>query len=131
MRLDEYLTETGYFDTRSKAKQAILRGEIFINGVCIEKPSYQCADTVVKKIERICENSYVSVGGFKLKKALDDFKFCVKDLIVADVGASTGGFTDCLLKEWAKKVYAVDLNDTLLHGVLREDDRVNSIIKNS
>lgn len=131
MRLDQYLTEKGIFETRTKAKQSIERGEIFINGKCISKVSFQINEFVNYKVERICENSFVSIGGFKLQKALVDFNFSPKDLIVADIGASTGGFTDCLLINGAKKVYAVDLNDQLLHDKLQNDNRVVSIIKNA
>ena len=131
MRLDNYLTEKGYFDSRTKAKQSIERGEIFINSKLINKASYEINEDLEYKIERICEDSFVSLGGFKLKKAITDFNFDCNNLIVADIGASTGGFTDCLLKNGAKKVYAIDLNDELLHKSLKEDNRVVSIIKNA
>ena len=131
MRLDEFLIQNNYFDSRTKAKQAVLRGEIFINGTLITKPAYVMIENENYNVQRVCENSFVSLGGFKLKKAIVDFKFNASNLIVADVGASTGGFTDCLLGEGAKKVYAVDLNDTLLHEKLKNDSRVISIIKNA
>ena len=131
MRLDGYLVEKGLFDSRTKAKQAIERGEIFINSKPITKPAFEINETLEYNVERVCEKSFVSLGGFKLQKAIEDFAFSCKDLIVADVGASTGGFTDCLLKNGAKKVYAIDLNDELLHKSLKEDDRVVSIIKNA
>lgn len=129
MRLDNYLTEKGYFDSRTKAKQAIERGEIFIN----EKPVIKASLEVFgdEKIERIFKTEYVSLGGFKLEKALSDFSFSVENMVVADVGASTGGFTDCLLKHGAKKVFSIDLRNDLLHHKLIEDDRVVSIIKNA
>lgn len=131
MRLDEYLTEKNFFDSRTKAKQSILRGEIFINGHSITRPAYQVDVDKEYDVKRICENSFVSLGGFKLKKAIDDFKFNAQGLIVADIGASTGGFTDCLLQEGAKKIYAVDLNDCLLHDKLKNDNRVINVIKNA
>lgn len=131
MRLDNYLTEKGFFDSRTKAKQSIERGEIFINSKLINKASYEINVDLEYKIERICEDSFVSLGGFKLKKALTDFNFDCNNLIVADIGASTGGFTDCLLKNGAEKVYAIDLNDELLHKSLKGDNRVISIIKNA
>ncbi len=129
MRLDFYLTENGYFDSRTKAKQAIERGEIFLNGKKIEKPAFEVLDT--PKIEHVYVSKYVSLGGFKLEKALNDFNFSVNDLVVADIGASTGGFTDCLIQNGAKKVYAVDLNDKLLHDNLVGNEKVDLLIKNA
>ena len=98
MRLDVYLVENGYFSTRTKASQAIERGEIFVNKKQITKSSFSIDAQV--SIERVCPSEYVSVGGFKLEKALKDFDFDVCNLVVADVGASTGGFTDCLLRAY-------------------------------
>ena len=130
MRLDNYLVEKGFFDSRTKAKQAIERGEILLNGKVILKCAYEIKDEDVE-INHVYESKFVSLGGYKLEKALKDFDFSVKDLIVADIGASTGGFTDCLLQNQARKVFAVDLNDTLLHQKLKEDVRVISIVKNA
>lgn len=129
MRLDFYLTEKGYFDSRTKAKQAIERGEIFVNGVKIIKPAFDVVDA--PEIKHVYVNKYVSLGGFKMEKALTDFKFCVSNLVVADVGASTGGFTDCLIQNGAKKVYAVDLNDELLHNNLKNNKKVCLLVKNA
>ncbi|MBE5734153.1 MAG: TlyA family RNA methyltransferase [Clostridiales bacterium] len=131
MRLDNYLVEKCFFDSRTKAKQAILRGEIFIDNDCIQKPSFDMCNDITYKVERVCEDSFVSLGGFKLKKALTDFNFIVNGLTVADIGASTGGFTDCLLQNGAKTVFAVDLNDDLLHQSLKDDKRVKRVIKNA
>lgn len=129
MRLDNFLAQKGYFDSRTKAKQAIERNEIYINGKLTNKPSLDVDDNII--INRVVETEYVSLGGFKLQKALIDFNFCVKDLIVADIGASTGGFTDCLLKNGAKQVYPVDLRDDLLHEKIRKNHNVFPIIKNA
>ena len=129
MRADEFLTINGFFDSRTKAKQAIERGEVFFNGKRVLKPSAETdgqAETEIKSA--VC---FVSLGGYKLAKALKDFQFDVNGLIVADVGASTGGFTDCLLQSGAEKVYAVDLNDGLLHKSLKGNNRVISVIKNA
>lgn len=135
MRFDNYLVLMGHFETRTKAKQAIERGEMYINDKNIVKPAYEIAENLIEGVDftlkRVCEESYVSVGGFKLKKALNDFNFDVTDLVCVDLGASTGGFTDCLLKNGAKKVFAVDLNDELLHHSLKENDDVIPIIKNA
>ena len=129
MRLDYYLTENGYFDSRTKAKQAIERGEIFVNGKKVEKPAFDVLD--LPKIEHVYKSKYVSLGGFKMEKALNDFNFSVNNFVVADVGASTGGFTDCLIQNGAKKVYAVDLNDKLLHYELKRNDKVELLVKNA
>lgn len=129
MRADEFLTLNGFFESRTKAKQAIERGEVFFNGKRVIKPSEKASEDIkpeIKSAER-----FVSLGGYKLAKALKDFGYGVKGLTVADVGASTGGFTDCLLQNGAEKVYAVDLNDGLLHKSLKEDKRVISVIKNA
>lgn len=130
MRLDAYLVQIGMFESRTKAQQAIERGEIILGGVAITKSSYQISDTSLD-IKRICKSSYVSIGGFKLEKALNDFGFNVENLVVADIGASTGGFTHCLLLNNAKKVYSVDLRDDLLHDSLKNDNRVKLIVKNA
>ena len=102
-RLDKYLTDLGYYETKSKASAAILAGDVKINDVYITKSGYQMSldkeyDIVVKTMP------YVSRGGFKLKKALDTFPINVQDRICFDAGASTGGFTDCLLQNGAKYV---------------------------
>lgn len=131
MRLDVYLAEKGFFDTRTKAKQAVERGEVYIDGKQANKASAEMIWEKNYLIERICEEDFVSLGGFKLSKAIKDFGINVEGLCAADVGASTGGFTDCLLKNGAKRVYAVDLNDGLLHNRLKLDDKVVSVIKNA
>ncbi|MBQ3116592.1 MAG: TlyA family RNA methyltransferase [Clostridia bacterium] len=125
------MLETKYFDSRTKAKQAIERGEIYLDGKKIDKSSFDVSLDIEHKIEWKREEDFVSLGGYKLSKALKDFDFCVKDFIVADIGASTGGFTDCLIKNGAKKVFAIDLNDGLLHEKLRGDLRVVPLIKNA
>lgn len=130
MRLDIFLTEKGYFDSRTKAKQAIERGEIYIDGKKVTKSALDISEDSVA-VERICESSFVSLGGFKLDKALCDFDFSVENMVCADIGASTGGFTDCLIKRNARKVYAVDLNDGLLHDSLKTNEKVVTVIKNA
>lgn len=131
MRLDNYLVQIGLFDTRTKAQQAICRGEIFLDKKVVLKSSYQVNEENTISVDYVYTEKYVSLGGYKLKKALNDFNFDVKNLVVADIGASTGGFTDCLLKNGAKKVYCVDLNDELLHHSLKSDNRVVRVIKNA
>ncbi len=131
MRLDSFLVGKGFFDSRTKAKQSIERGEIYLDDKLITKPAYEVVDLKTENVKIVCEKSFVSLGGYKLDKALNDFNFSVENMVCVDVGSSTGGFTDCLLKRCAKKVYAVDLNDKLLHEKLKADDRVVSIIKNA
>jgi len=131
MRLDNYLVKIGKFDSRTKAKQAIERGEIFLDGIKKDKPSFDVPEDYSGKIEYVYDVSFVSLGGYKLFKALKDFEFSVKGFTVADIGASTGGFTDCLLQNGAKKIYAVDLNNELLHESLKLNDKVIEVIKNA
>lgn len=129
MRLDNYLVQNGFFESRTKAKQAIERGEISIDGKIIYKVSFDVSiDNVVK---RTYLSQYVSLGGFKLEKALKDFSFSVKNMVIADIGASTGGFTDCLIQNNAKKVYSIDLRQDLLHEKLLNNDKVVQIVKNA
>ncbi len=128
MRLDTFLVEQKILDSRTKAKQAIERGEIFINDKPCNKPAFNVCE--LDKIEYVYSEKFVSLGGYKLNKALKDFSLDVSDFICVDIGASTGGFTDCLLKRKAKKVFAVDLNDELLHRTLKENPNVVSVIKN-
>ena len=125
-RLDKYLTDLGYFETKSKASSAILAGHVKINDEYITKSGFQINPAkeygiVVKTMP------YVSRGGFKLKKALDAFNFSPKDRICFDAGASTGGFTDCLLQNGAKFVYAVDVGYGQLDWKIRSDERVKTI----
>ena len=125
-RLDKYLTDLGYFETKSKASAAILAGHVKINDEYITKAGFQINlskeyDIVVKSMP------YVSRGGFKLKKALDAFNFNVKNRICFDAGASTGGFTDCLLQNGAKFVYAADVGYGQLDWKIRSDNRVKTI----
>lgn len=130
MRLDVFLVKNQYFNSRTKALQAIERGEIFVDGIKIIKPSFDIKEDFSGKIEKRALVEYVSLGGYKLEKGLKAFGFCVKDFVCADFGASTGGFTDCLIQNGAKKVYAIDLNDTLLHSKLKSDGRVFPMVKN-
>lgn len=122
MRIDSFLFEKGYFQSRNKAAEACRRGEVFSDGKEILKPSYEVSGTETIEIKQ--KVSYVSLGGYKLEKALNDFEFSVKDKIFADIGASTGGFTHCLLQNGAKKVYAVDVGENLLDKSLLADSRL-------
>ena len=129
MRLDTYLVQNKYFESRTKASQAIERGEVYLDGKVENKTSKSVDDSCNIKV--VQEKSFVSLGGYKLDKALSEFNLSVKDKVVADIGASTGGFTDCLIQNGAKMVFAVDLNDDLLHERLKNDTKVRRIIKNA
>ena len=125
-RLDKYLTDLGYFETKSKAAAAILAGHVKINDEYITKSGYQISPDKEYDIQ-VKSMPYVSRGGFKLKKALDTFPVEVKDRICFDAGASTGGFTDCLLQNGAKFVYAVDVGYGQLDWKIRSSEKVKTI----
>ena len=108
MRLDSFLFEAGYFSSRNKAAECVKRGEVLLDGKVEKKPSKEVSGA--EKIEIISPKKFVSLGGYKLDKALSDFSVDVNGLTFADIGASTGGFTDCLLQRGAKKVYFVEKN---------------------
>ena len=127
-RLDKYLTDLGYFENKSKAAASILAGDVLINDERITKAGYQIG--IEKEYDiRVKSMPYVSRGGFKLEKALKTFDLNVKDRICLDAGASTGGFTDCLLQNGAKFVYAVDVGYGQLDWKIRSDERVKPIEK--
>ena len=122
-RLDVLLTQRGLLDSRQKAQATIMSGIVFVNGQRVDK-----AGTMVDldaQIElRGAKLQYVSRGGLKLEKAMQTFPLDLKGKICADIGASTGGFTDCMLQNGAKKVYAVDVGYGQLDWKLRNDKRV-------
>lgn len=125
-RLDKYLTDLGYFETKSKAAAAILAGHVKINDEYITKAGFQINPT--KEYEIVVKSMpFVSRGGFKLKKALDTFPVKIEGRICLDAGASTGGFTDCLLQNGAKFVYAADVGYGQLDWKIRSDERVKII----
>ncbi len=127
-RLDKYLTDLGYFDTKSKAAAAIIAGNVKINDEYITKAGFQINPAKEYDIE-VKSMPYVSRGGFKLKKAIDTFQPDIKDRVCFDAGASTGGFTDCLLQNGAKFVYAADVGYGQLDWKIRSDNRVKTIEK--
>lgn len=122
-RLDVFLVEKGYYPTRNKAQNAILAKDVKVNGCLIDVASFKVDENA--KIE-IVSNSlpYVSRGGLKLEKALKVFNVDCKDKVVLDIGASTGGFTDCCLQNGAKTVIALDVGNNQLADSLRNDERV-------
>jgi 23S rRNA (cytidine1920-2'-O)/16S rRNA (cytidine1409-2'-O)-methyltransferase len=121
MRLDAYLCANKFYTSRTKALQAIEKSQVTVNGR-FQKPSYIVKDG--DEVTVVEEQKFVSLGGYKLEKALSDFKFDVTGKTFVDVGASTGGFTHCLLLGGAKKVYALDVGKTQLDEKLKEDERV-------
>jgi len=121
-RLDVALVERGLCDSREKAKRAIMAGAVRVN----DQPAQKASDTVDEsdKVVVIEGEKYVSRGGLKLEHALQHFELEVVGKQAVDLGASTGGFTDCLLQHGAKKVYAVDVGQGQLAWKLRKDKRV-------
>ena len=122
-RLDVLLTEKGLAESREKAKAIIMSGEVFVNGIRRDKPGMTVESDADIEV-RGGGNSYVSRGGLKLEKALSYFGVSPEGKICIDCGASTGGFTDCLLRNGAEKVYAVDVGYGQLAWSIRSDQRV-------
>ena len=127
-RLDKILVDLGYFETKSKASAAILAGNVMIGTDVITKAGFQI-DPSKEYDFKVKAMPYVSRGGFKLKKALEAFDVIVKDRICFDAGASTGGFTDCLLQNGAKFVYAVDVGYGQLDWKIRTSEKVKAVEK--
>lgn len=122
-RLDVLLTEQGYADSRSKAQAIIMSGLVYVDGQKADKPGISYEDTVQLEVRgAVCP--YVSRGGLKLEKALRDFGVEPKGYVCSDSGASTGGFTDCLLQQGASKVFAIDVGYGQLDWKIRSDPRV-------
>ncbi len=122
-RLDILLVEKGLAPSREKAKAIIMSGNVFVEGQKADKAGDSFSDDVNIEVHGN-ENAYVSRGGLKLEKALDFFGADVDGKLAIDVGASTGGFTDCLLRRGARKVYSVDVGYGQLAWAIRNDPRV-------
>lgn len=129
MRADVYLTAAGYTKSRKKAQDLIDAGAVSIDGETVKKPSAPINEMVEHKVEISQVFKYVSRGGMKLEAALDSFGINVNRKKAVDVGASTGGFTDCLLQRGAASVYCIDSGIGQLHESLLTDSRVHSIEK--
>ncbi len=128
LRLDEYLVENEYYESLDLAKRNIMAGNVLINEIKKEKPGEIIEINKIKSIrvrQRDCP--YVSRGGLKLEKAIKEFKIDFKDKMVLDIGASTGGFTDCALQNGAKFVYAIDVGTNQLDWKLRNNIQIKSI----
>jgi 23S rRNA (cytidine1920-2'-O)/16S rRNA (cytidine1409-2'-O)-methyltransferase len=121
-RVDKLLVERGLAPTRTKAQALVMAGQVFVGEKRIEKPGDQLAIDVALALRG--QERFVSRGGHKLEAALQHFAIDVAGRVALDVGASTGGFTDCLLQHGASRVYAVDVGTHQLHEKLRADPRV-------
>jgi len=122
IRLDALLVERGLAESRSLAQRLIMAGEVRVDGEVSLKPGRPVGSQAT--IEVVAGPRFVSRGGEKLEAALTAFGLDVRDAVCADVGASTGGFTDCLRQRGARRVYAVDVGQGILHWRLRQDPRV-------
>src|SRR5690348_11381668 len=121
-RLDQALVERGFCESREKARRAVMSGQVRINGQLAQKPSESVAEG--DSLEVTAAEKFVSRGGLKLEHALRHFGLEVSGQTAIDLGASTGGFSDCLLQYGAAKVYAVDVGRGQLAWKLRRDPRV-------
>lgn len=125
-RIDKLLVEHGLAESRTKAQALVMSGVVLVNEQRVEKPSESFAPEAVIRIKG-ADNAaarYVGRGGLKLEAALREFNIDVRGLLCLDVGASTGGFTDCLLQHGARKVVAVDVGHNQLDWRIRQDERV-------
>ncbi len=122
VRIDNLLVDRELVESRSKAQALIMAGDVYVGGQRCEKAGTKVAEDA--EIDVRASLPFVSRGGMKLDGALDEFGYDCTDKVVIDVGASTGGFTDCVLQRGAARVYAVDVGYGQLAWKLREDDRV-------
>ena len=122
LRLDSLLVERGFFDSREKAQRAILAGGVLINDRVVDKAGTRFPEDVPLEVRR--QDRYVSRGGLKLEAALQSFQINPEGTTCLDLGASTGGFTDCLLQHGAARVYAYDVGHSQLDWKIRHDARV-------
>lgn len=127
VRLDQHLVDKGFFSSREKAKSQILAGNVLVDNAVISKAGQLIKDDAEIRLK--ATEKYVSRGGYKLEKALKEFDIDVNNRTVIDVGASTGGFTDCLLQNGAALVYAVDVGYNQLDFRLRQNPNVISLEK--
>jgi 23S rRNA (cytidine1920-2'-O)/16S rRNA (cytidine1409-2'-O)-methyltransferase len=123
MRLDLFLSENRLVDSRTDAKNFVISGSVTVNGKVVTKPSFDVSDNDSIEIDK-SSKKYVSRGGLKLESALFAFDVDPTDCVCIDIGASSGGFTDCLLQKGAKKVIAVDSGSGQMVESLRKDRRV-------
>ncbi len=122
-RLDVAVFEGGYAPSREKAKAIIMAGLVYVNNQKVDKAGFELKEDDILEV-RGNSLKYVSRGGLKLEKAMESFPITLKDKVCMDVGASTGGFTDCMLQNGASKVYSIDVGYGQLAWKLRTDERV-------
>ena len=128
IRLDQYVFEQGYTESRQRAQALIMAGVVYVNNQKVDKAGYSVKDT--DKVEvRGKDLKYVSRGGYKLEKAMEMYDLHLENKVCMDIGASTGGFTDCMLQNGAQKVYSVDVGYGQLAWKLRTDERVVNMEK--
>lgn len=127
MRLDILLSERKYFSSRQKAKDAIISGTVKVNGVVCTKPSMNAGENCVIEVGNTLH--YVGRGGLKLEKLVSNHNIRFDNMVCMDIGASTGGFTDCMLQNGAEYVYAVDVGSDQLAESLKNDKRVCNMEK--
>lgn len=126
-RIDKLLVERGFADSRTKAQALVMAGVVIAGEKRVEKPSHEIAvDAEIRIKGKNAEAKYVGRGGLKLERALEEFQIRVSEYVCLDVGASTGGFTDCLLQNGAKKVVTIDVGTNQLVWKLRSDKRVEA-----
>lgn len=130
LRLDVFLVNNGFAKSREKAKKLISEGKVYINDIMQTKASAMIDEQSAEAVKISGdEEKYISRGGYKLEKAIDEFGMDLTGKICLDVGASTGGFTDCMLKHGASKVYAIDVGKDQLSSELKNNPRVISMEK--
>ena len=122
IRVDVLLVERGLAESRSQAQRLVMAGQVRANGQLVQKPATSVTPDTLLEVDQ--GPPFVSRGGEKLEAALASFYLDVHEKVCADVGASTGGFTDCLLQNGAARVYAIDVGHGILHWKLRQDPRV-------
>ena len=127
MRLDVYLTENRICKSRAAAQSLIKNGGVTVNGKAVTKNSVEVSENDIVSVIEQKQLKYVGRGGLKLERALELWRFDLNGALCVDIGASTGGFTDCMLQNGARKVYAVDVGHDQLDGKLRADSRVVSL----
>jgi 23S rRNA (cytidine1920-2'-O)/16S rRNA (cytidine1409-2'-O)-methyltransferase len=125
MRLDKELVEKSLVPSRSKAQELIKEGFILVNGKTINKANYIVKETDIIEIKENDKLKYVSRGGLKLDKAINEFNIDMTNKTIMDIGSSTGGFSDCALQYGASQVVAVDVGTNLMHESLRNHSRID------
>ena len=128
IRLDQYIFEQGYAPSKTRAQALIMSGIVFVNNQKADKAGTMIKETDIVEV-RGKDLKYVSRGGLKLEKAINEYGLDLTDRVCMDIGASTGGFTDCMLQNGAQKVYAVDVGYGQLAWKLRSDERVKNMEK--